>query len=931
MHEPPRRRSEPEHIASPPAPIQRVALPAERASPNSTVKSSELVALARSGAGAAHAIQNVRQAQRQVGNRAVHAALAQAESEHTSSNAVPANVEAQIEHSRAGGAPLDSDVQAEMESSLNTDFGQVRIHADTQADAAARALDARAFTTGQDVFFRTGEYDSRSSSGRQLLAHELTHVAQQSDGVARKLVVGEPDDEYEREAEGVARSVMQSPITNRLAVDGSRVQRQEDVGTHAEAVAAPDASTAAAPGQTADAGVTTRDAGIVADSGAPVAKNSPVADFMTPQLQHEWIAVVLAEAAPANVTQETEITWVYYNLMVKERARGLDRSSARRTSDVRYLIWLYKQGAATEKQGQKPIGDDKRKGSPNEFAGKGGRRLNTVAEVATAADGQYQWGTNEARLTRVREVVRSILAGVDDPRYAGFDRQGNLKDFNSLSGDNNVEWRKARYYFEQQSNHPDLRELVHFLVARPAYGTQFTFNIKEIDKYLKAEKITNINAVPVKNVDVRDGKAVFVDTADEILALPRLASKVAPAGAVHRQTTPPRTPTPAPAASSTPVPAATPAATSTAATDAAAAPATTWEEEKKSKQPLVIGKNLEQIEKIIGGTQYSQLSDVTTGVAKLILPVFQELAADNFKGLEFEPDPEARVDEVEFRETARKAKEYMGRILQTKIERRVDALVHLELDNVVDQIAGMSAADAQQRIAQLPGETRIRILSDAALMQSVVREAQQDAATQLAQESAVPLCFFIGHYLYYRAINRINPATSFATWYRTQIRRGHAGVGKSGGIVVGATHGSISERTGLEYRDSLDKIPADIRLALSRQQYKPTSEHWMVIFKDSTGTWRNLDHVTAGGQWHGEPTLPAKLKQVWYVPAMTPTAAAPQPPPAQTPPAALPSPTPAPARSAEPTIETLTPEEKFLLQNIPPGISSPEGLSIPQL
>jgi hypothetical protein len=66
------------------------------------------------------------------------------------------------------------------ESPLGDEVGAVRIHTDDRAADAARALHARAFTLGRDIVFGAGEYRPHTRSGRRLLAHELTHVAQQS-------------------------------------------------------------------------------------------------------------------------------------------------------------------------------------------------------------------------------------------------------------------------------------------------------------------------------------------------------------------------------------------------------------------------------------------------------------------------------------------------------------------------------------------------------------------------------------------------------------------------------------------------------------------------------------------------------------------------------------------------------------------------------
>jgi hypothetical protein len=93
--------------------------------------------------------------------------------------AVPSGVEAAIEGARRGGQPLPDGTRAAMESALGADFGGVRVHTDRESGALNEALSARAFTTGQDIFFKQGEYAPGSAEGQRLLAHELTHVVQQ--------------------------------------------------------------------------------------------------------------------------------------------------------------------------------------------------------------------------------------------------------------------------------------------------------------------------------------------------------------------------------------------------------------------------------------------------------------------------------------------------------------------------------------------------------------------------------------------------------------------------------------------------------------------------------------------------------------------------------------------------------------------------------
>jgi hypothetical protein len=72
------------------------------------------------------------------------------------------------------------------------DFSQVKVHNDAVSDQLNQSIQARAFTTGQDVFFRGGEYDPGSRGGQELIAHELTHVVQQNEGVVQRSLSKKP-------------------------------------------------------------------------------------------------------------------------------------------------------------------------------------------------------------------------------------------------------------------------------------------------------------------------------------------------------------------------------------------------------------------------------------------------------------------------------------------------------------------------------------------------------------------------------------------------------------------------------------------------------------------------------------------------------------------------------------------------------------------
>ncbi|MCK5013334.1 MAG: DUF4157 domain-containing protein [Candidatus Omnitrophica bacterium] len=92
---------------------------------------------------------------------------------------VNSNLESYIQSFKGGGQPLSENDRAFFEQSFSTDFSQVRMHTDTRAGESAQAVNAQAFTVGQDVVFGMGQYAPGTSAGRRLIGHELTHVVQQ--------------------------------------------------------------------------------------------------------------------------------------------------------------------------------------------------------------------------------------------------------------------------------------------------------------------------------------------------------------------------------------------------------------------------------------------------------------------------------------------------------------------------------------------------------------------------------------------------------------------------------------------------------------------------------------------------------------------------------------------------------------------------------
>ena len=96
------------------------------------------------------------------------------------------DLESSINSARGGGVAIENNIREPMEQAFGADFSGVKVHTDGQSDQLNRSIQARAFTTGQDVFFRQGEYNPGSRGGQELLAHELTHVVQQSGGAVQR-------------------------------------------------------------------------------------------------------------------------------------------------------------------------------------------------------------------------------------------------------------------------------------------------------------------------------------------------------------------------------------------------------------------------------------------------------------------------------------------------------------------------------------------------------------------------------------------------------------------------------------------------------------------------------------------------------------------------------------------------------------------------
>ena len=169
---------------------------------------------------------SVTRMQQTVGNTAVQRIIAQRSGGGQAE--VDDEIANNIHSQRGSGHNLDEDIAAKAGNVMGQDFSNVRVHTDSNADTLSRQLNAKAFTTGNDIFFQQGTYNPSSSEGQHLISHELTHVVQQGASVPSiqgKLTVNDPNDQYETEADHVADMVMSSPDIQR---QGDFIEEEEE-------------------------------------------------------------------------------------------------------------------------------------------------------------------------------------------------------------------------------------------------------------------------------------------------------------------------------------------------------------------------------------------------------------------------------------------------------------------------------------------------------------------------------------------------------------------------------------------------------------------------------------------------------------------------------------------------------------------------------
>ncbi len=182
--------------------------------------------------------EDVLAAQQQFGNQVVQRAL---EDKHKRQSLTDQqgnlreDISSTIQQARGGGSSMPKELQTEMSHKLGRDFSNVRLHNDAKADKLSRKINARAFTIGTDIFFKSGAFAPASQKGRETLIHELTHVVQQSGSksTAGKLKLGSPDSAMEQEADRKGKQGSQA-ATPAAVGSVQRVEEEEELQMQSE-------------------------------------------------------------------------------------------------------------------------------------------------------------------------------------------------------------------------------------------------------------------------------------------------------------------------------------------------------------------------------------------------------------------------------------------------------------------------------------------------------------------------------------------------------------------------------------------------------------------------------------------------------------------------------------------------------------------------
>lgn len=320
----------------------------------------------------------------------------------------PAALADGIAQQRGGGDALGAGLRAHFEPALGAKLSRVRVHTGADADALARGAAARAFTTGNDIFFRAGHYAPQTPTGQRLLAHELVHTVQQGNGLvdARPagagLRVSDAGDAHERQAQRIAEDIVgggRAPAPVHPAAAAPAVQREPQPQPHAKP---PDAA------------------------AQLLAQRPPVwSDYF------EEIVPAIAEAAEANdkIGLQRALWLVTQAYAEQSPGAGLPSAHRNRLFNEQAAV-SFKPGGAVDKvvPGQESDGITLKKLNQNEGAVRGTTAMKvspTFGYDTPERAVQHhldqmaaRWKPASAALTRPGESFTGFAQGLQDSHYA---------------------------------------------------------------------------------------------------------------------------------------------------------------------------------------------------------------------------------------------------------------------------------------------------------------------------------------------------------------------------------------------------------------------------------------------------------------------------------------------------------------------------------
>ena len=125
---------------------------------------------------------------------------------------VTSNLESRVKSLKGNGQPLPEADRGFMERRFGVYFSGVRMHTDSNAIQMNRELNAEAFTYGKNIYFGAGRYNPSTSSGKRILAHELTHVVQQNGGIGGIEIRRESSSKPRKNLRGVVSEIYQKSV-----------------------------------------------------------------------------------------------------------------------------------------------------------------------------------------------------------------------------------------------------------------------------------------------------------------------------------------------------------------------------------------------------------------------------------------------------------------------------------------------------------------------------------------------------------------------------------------------------------------------------------------------------------------------------------------------------------------------------------------------